>query len=108
MDGCASQHSQVRRRVSSAVKHPAWEFSDFLPLFFGRVGTGLLVQTSVGKGSGSGGRRTKRSGGLGFAEMNHGRGQQTDAGVAVLMDASTLQWKQSIAPAQLAALLFSC
>ena len=27
----------VDRRVSSTLRHPAWEFSDFLPLSFGRV-----------------------------------------------------------------------
>jgi hypothetical protein len=27
----------LARRVSSTLRHPAWEFSDFLPLSFGRV-----------------------------------------------------------------------
>ena len=26
-----------RRRVSSILRHPAWEFTDFLPLSFGRA-----------------------------------------------------------------------
>ena len=28
---------KIRRRVSSTLRHPAWEFTDFLPLSFGRV-----------------------------------------------------------------------
>jgi len=29
--------AKIARRVSSSLRHPAWEFSDFLPLSFGRV-----------------------------------------------------------------------
>lgn len=46
-----------QQRVSSTLRHPAWEL---LTTFCRRHG--LLTQTCEGKGNGFGGRRTKRSG----------------------------------------------
>jgi hypothetical protein len=37
LDLCICLESLIERRVSSTLRHPAWEFTDFLPLSFGRV-----------------------------------------------------------------------
>ena len=61
--------------MSSTLRHPAWEFTDFLPLFLVRVRlvSGIEHHLAVCQD------------GLGVAEMNHGRGQHADAGVAMLL-----------------------